>query len=812
MSPAPRTTISQYDLALEVDFDAGRWQGRVTFPPPEGPAGLELDCEALEIRAVHGPGGPVPFQHDPRAGRLHLPPSNGSSGPLSVDFAGQVVPGLLVGLYRCAHAEGTVLTSQCEPVGARRIFPCVDEPDRKARIRLTVRTRPDLEVISNTPAERIREPDGAKEWVFAPTPPMSTYLFYLAIGRFDRAETRAGPVTVRVLGPPGRGRAGEFAVQAGGRILEGYEEYFRIPYPLPKLDMVAVADHAFGAMENWGAISYRDMRLLVDPTADTFTRRDVFETVAHEIAHQWFGNLVTMASWDDIWLNESFAALMETRITQRLAPELDPLTDFYLRVAGAAAAFEGDSLRSTHPVRAHVSRPEEIGQIFDEISYGKGSSFLAMLEGYLGPEKFRAGVVDYLGRFRYGNARTEDLWDALASQSGQPVAEIAGPWIDRPGHPVISARREGSRLHLTQSRYCLTPLPATEPPWPIPLVVDVDGERRSLVFRERTLELPVPPGSAVHLNPGAVGFYRVRYEGELFDRLLEVLPTRPPTDRWSVVKDLASFLYSGDSDWATFRRALDALGATDSLLLTDTFSTVLMALHRTFPTSASVSDATRAYLAERVTSVGIRRRPGEPTDHGILRERLCSHRVRADEAFARDLAELFEEWPRLDPDLRPAVAVARARTGGAAAWGDLRRALARTVTEGERVELSRALAWTGEPAQLESTLDLLLTGEIIRGHSYQVLPQATANPAGRDVVWPWLTRHLEELATGYHGTGYLSLVLERTIPWVGLGRADEVRAFFGAHPFPEGSRGVMKGLERLEIAERLQSRVDLFSS
>jgi tricorn protease interacting factor F2/3 len=469
------------------------------------------------------------------------------NSPLIVEFSGSVAPKALIGFYRCPHGEETVLTTQCGPLGARRIFPCLDRPDRKSRVQLTVRTRADLEVLANTVAGPTREIDGRREWVFEPTPPMPSYLFYLGIGKFDRAEDRSRRVLVRVLGAPGKAAACQFALDAGRRILEGYEDYYSIPYPLPKLDLIAVRDHAFGAMENWGAITFREVRLLIDETSTSFQRRDVFETICHEIAHQWFGNLVTMASWDDIWLNESFASLMETRISERLAPSIDPGTDFFLRTAGTAAAFNGDGLPSTHPVRARVDRPEEISQIFDEITYGKGSTVLGMLEAYLGENRFRDGVTDYLDRFRYGNARTEDLWDALGRASGVAVAGVVSPWVDRPGHPVVLARSGEQGLRLTQERFSFLGS-TTEEPWPIPMLVDVNGVKQRLLFDSRERIVPTAPGATVHLNPGAVGFYRVRYDESLYDRLFAVLPTRSPADRWSVVEDLGAFLLSGRSE------------------------------------------------------------------------------------------------------------------------------------------------------------------------------------------------------------------------------------------------------------------------
>ncbi len=371
-----------------------------------------------------------------------------------------------------------------------------------------------------------------------------------------------------MLTPPGRRESGRYALESGSRILRACEEYYGVPYPLSKLDLIAVAEHAFGAMENWGAISFQETRLLVDSSSSSFAQRDVFETVAHEIAHQWFGNLVTMSWWDDIWLNESFASLMETVITDRIAPVLDPWTDFFLRTAGMAQAMGGDSLRATHPIRVTVHRPEEISQIFDEISYGKGSSVLAMLNRHLGDDRFRAGVTEYLERFRLRNARTDDLWAALERASGEPVSAIAGPWIDRPGFPVVSARIGPKGLELEQRRFSYLGS-HEEDPWPMTMLLDVDGQRQRLRWDTRTLTVPVTPTATIHLNPDGVGFYRVLYDRTLYDRLLTALPSMKAADRWVVLSDLAAFVMSGDADWSTYIRFVRALGATNDRLVVE---------------------------------------------------------------------------------------------------------------------------------------------------------------------------------------------------------------------------------------------------
>jgi tricorn protease interacting factor F2/3 len=799
-------TVHEYRLRLDVDYAHLTWTGTVEFDRPDGSGRQALDCDGLDVRAVSVGGSRVPHSVDRGAQRLEFDLPRSATGPVAIDFSGVVETKNLFGLYRSRYGTGYLITSHCEPTGARRIFPCVDRPDRKARIVLTVRAPSALDVIANAPRRELREVNGSREWAFEPTPEMSTYLFYLGVGAFDYLEDRSSTVAVRVACPPGRKDAGAWAARSAGRILRAYEGYYGIPYPLPKLDLIAVTEHAFGAMENWGAISFQETRLLVDGGSASFTTRDVFETSAHEIAHQWFGNLVTMATWDDIWLNESFAALMETKLTDELEPAFDPWTDFFLRVMGKAEALDGDSLRVSHPVRAHVDRPEEMSQIFDEISYGKGSSVLAMLDRYLGEERFRAGVTDYLQRFRFRNARTNDLLEALERSSSEPVVAIAAPWIDRAGMPLVRARATPTGIHLTQGRFSYLGDRSSET-WPIPMVVEVNGTPQRLLFDRREHDLAAPAGATVLLNPGSVGFYRVLYDPPLLDRLLEVLPARPGRDAWALLDDLGAFVRSGDVDWATYARAVERFASTSERLLVESLAGTLSGFALGHPTAAEVVRTAREFVARQSARVGLDRRADEPAGTGVVRDRVAFARVRLDPEFAAELSPRFDGWSTLDPDLRRAVAIARVRAGGDAGYEAVRAAHARATTDVEAFRLELGLAWSPVAERVRALLDLASGGKINRGHVLAVGLQAASNPAGRDVYWAWVRENLGTLTEIFHGSGYLPLLLEYTVPLVGRGRATEVRSFFDAHPAPEGTRGLAKALERLEISERLERRL-----
>jgi tricorn protease interacting factor F2/3 len=800
LEPGEPPIIPEYRLRLEVDFARLRWNGTVSFDLPDGTRGIALDCDGLEVASVRSGDRPVEFSVDADARKLVLPAL--TAGPVTVEFSGTASEIALVGLYRSRQGDGYILTSQCEPNGAQRIFPCLDRPDRKSRIALTVSTATHLAVISNSSEEAVREVGGHREWTFAATPLMSPYLFYLGVGTFDCLEDATGRVRLRVYTPPGKGASGQFALESVRRILAAYEEYYGIPYPLPKLDLIAVAESAFGGMENWGAIAFRDTRLLVDDQSSSYDRREVFTTISHEVAHQWFGNLVTMTAWTDIWLSESLASFLETKISEALDPALDSRPDFFLRREGTGAALAGDSLEATHPVRAPVVRPEEISQIFDEISYGKGASLLAMLESYLGDERFRRGLTDYLRQFGYANATTADLWTALSRAADEPVGPLIDPWLDRPGLPSISAHLTDGGLELTQGRFSYHGSPESDP-WPIPMEIDVNDRRERILFDARSHSVSVPPGATVHLNVGAVGFYRVQYDRTLRDRLLRALPDRPATDRWTFLEDLGAYLAAGKVDWGTYAGAVRTLGVTSDRLVVELLNGTLGALALFYPDSVPVVDLARWFYGVQFARLGPRRKPGETTSDGVLRERVSSGRVRVDLSFARELSELFVEWGRVEPDLRPAVAIARARTEGAEGYRELRRALEHDQPESDQLVLEQALAWSSVPELVLETLDRASSGAVNRGDVNIVIRNATANPAGRAVLWPWLQSHLPQLEELFRGAGLLSPTLESAIPTLGLGRGDEVREFFRTHSYPEGARGIGKGLERLSILERM---------
>src|SRR3989454_2667412 len=446
----------------------------------------------------------------------------------------------LAGFYRSRYtmengSEGYMAATQFESTDARRAFPCWDEPATKATFDLSLVVPDGMAAVSNTPVAQEKDlGDGTRLVRFAETPRMASYLLAFVVGPLAAIEGRARTGTkVGVWALPDRIAHGRWALEESTRILDYLNEYYGVPYPLEKLDHIALQDFAAGAMENWGAITYRERILLFDPaTSSAQTRQNIVDVIAHETAHMWFGDLVTMAWWDDLWLNESFATWMGTKTVNALHPEWKMWTQFF--GLDTITGLTLDGLRSSHPIEVTVKDPAEIREIFDEISYSKGASILRMLERFLGEAAFRRGLRSYLREHSYGNARTEDLWRALEAASRKPVRAVMGTWTRQTGFPLLDVqvtRKDGeARIALSQARFLYGHIlgqPKERTLWKVPVRVARAGQRKPTSFLMGKTKASQPLGRSrrrpdddwIKVNAGQSGFYRVNYPNEEWARL-----------------------------------------------------------------------------------------------------------------------------------------------------------------------------------------------------------------------------------------------------------------------------------------------------
>ena len=494
---------------------------------------------------------------------------------LTLSFTGKINQqgqGLFYARYQeqGTNAQKTMLGTQFEATDARRLFPCWDEPSFRARFQLTAVVPENFLAVSNMPVESEDKIASGKEVHFAMSPSMSTYLNVFVAGELDLVETKVGDTQIRVITTKGKSEQGRYALQASAQILQYYNEYFGTPYPLPKLDQIAIPGGFGGAMENWGGITYFESALLFDPEKSSETTKQIiYEVLAHEMAHMWFGDLVTMAWWDNLWLNEGFASWMGTKCTTHFNPQWEVWLkkgvprDPTRRVGiPKEAAMEGDAFSTTHPIQQKIATEAEANSAFDDITYKKGQSFLRMLESFLGEEVFRDGIRKYIAKHKYSNTTTADLWNSLGEASGKPVGDISAGWTEQPGFPVITvARKDGAKVGLTQERFTIHFPKAPAQQWKVPVTYSLgDNAPATLLMTDKTAEIAnVPVDRMIKLNVDGAGYYRVQYDAGSWKQLLNQFPKFDVADRVNLLSDAWAFVQANRAPLSLYFGAIEKL-------------------------------------------------------------------------------------------------------------------------------------------------------------------------------------------------------------------------------------------------------------
>src|SRR6267142_779923 len=543
---------------------------------------LELKIEAASMDGKELPGSVIKTDTKNELLTLALP-SGLATGEhtLTLRFTGKINEQGQGLFYMRYQEQGTgarkiMLGSQFEATDARRFFPCWDEPVFRARFQLTAVVPENWLAVSNMPVEGEKKIAGGKEVRFAATPPMSSYLNVFVAGELESIESRSGPTELRVIATKGKAEMGRYALEATAQILQYYDDYFGVLYPLPKLDQIALPGGFGGAMENWGGITYYESALLFDPkNSSAETKQNIYEVLAHEMAHQWFGDLVTMAWWDNLWLNEGFASWMGTKCTAHFNPQWEVWLrresprDPTRRVGIAKeAAMEGDARSTTHPIQQLIATEAEANSAFDDITYKKGQSFLRMLESFLGEDVFRDGIRQYIAAHKYSNTTTADLWNALSESSGKPVGEIAAGWTEQPGFPVVKVKREqAGNVSLTQERFTVYFTNAPPLEWKIPLTYAVVGETPATLLMTRKLDSihNIPADRALKLNVNGAGNYRVEYDEVSWNLLLGALKNLGVEDRVNLLCDTWALMQANRAPIAVYFELAEKLPASTEL-------------------------------------------------------------------------------------------------------------------------------------------------------------------------------------------------------------------------------------------------------
>jgi puromycin-sensitive aminopeptidase len=748
---------------------------------------------------------------------------------LELKFTG-ILSEQLRGFYRSQYTtpdgqQRYLATTQFEATDARRAFPCWDEPSLKATYQVTLVVPSAFQAISNMPVEEERAAgNGAKMVRFAESPRMSTYLLAFIVGDLKCVEKKASNGTlVRVWTTRGKEEQGRFALDNAVNLLSYFNEYFGIPYPLPKLDHIAVPDFAAGAMENWGAITYRETALLYDPENSAATSRQrILEVVAHEMAHMWFGDLVTMAWWDDLWLNESFASWMGDKAVDHLYPDWHMWTQFVFQDTNTALSLDG--LRNSHPIEVEVKDPAEIREIFDAISYSKGGSILRMLEGFLGEETFRQGLHAYLSQHQYANARTADLWSALETVSGKPVTRVMDSWVKQVGYPLVEVRKQRQddevALHLSQRRFLYDHLlgegEADGTLWQVPVSVIQAGKRESVstLMGEKAAALSLGKGSSqapwFKVNAGQTAFYRTAYEQEDWERLRAAVGRlEPPAiDRLGLQNDAYALMRAGYASATLFLSIAEAYSNETDATVWNDLSANLRSLEGLIcdePFLPQFHAFARTLFAKATRKVGWDARPGEGHLDVLLRNTVLGQAgAYADAEVLREAKARFEEYlkepARLHPDLRAVVLALVGQEGERKTYETLWSLEKKADLQEEKMRFLGALARFRQRELLQETLERTLNPADVRPQdTVAVVGAVAANRYGRDLSWEFIKKHWTEIDRRYSRTFGLMRLVATTGSFTTLEKAQEVEEFFRAHPAPSAARTLQQALERIRL-------------
>ena len=729
-APTREIVVNALELTFDhVDLDGGRTAPRVTFN------------EADETAHI-----------------LFAQPISAGQHALNISYHGKIyraAQGMFAVDYDAHGTQERALYTQFEAADARRFVPCMDEPILKAIFQINVIAPEGRMVVSNMPAAGVdRMAGGLQRTRFQPTPKMSSYLMFVGVGDFERITTNVDGVEIGVVTKRGSTEAGRFALTSAADILRYYNDYFGVRYPLPKLDMIAgTGGGGFGAMENWGAIFYFERAILVDPAVSSeANRQGSFNVVAHEMAHQWFGDLVTMAWWDDIWLNEGFASWMQAKAAEHYHPDWN----IWLQSqAGRQQALVQDARATTHPIVQHIETVAQANLAFDRISYQKGQAVIRMVETYVGADAFRDGVRAYMQAHQYNNARTSDLWDAVEHASAEPMRRIADEFTHQPGVPLITVepgqcRRSVREITLRQSRFGTDEASRAPLRWHVPVAaafVGRAGRAGSITDDAGVAHLSLADCGPYVINPGQTSYYRVAYPRAAFQQLAVSFSRVDAMDQYGLLADARAL---GETDISPYTDFFDLARNTPADADPIIWSLIAAGLGGTDtlyegrPNEEAYREYARSLLDPVFANVGWTKKNGEADNVSVLRERLIETLGELEDSdVVSDARERFN-----DNNLPGAIRAATLNVVGANADAAMFNALLQRgrATTGtlEKTQYYMALAHAHDPAIAEQALAHAFDEDLNASLGPRMIQQVSQRHP--EMAWRFAAAHQAELA------------------------------------------------------------------
>ncbi|MEM5843338.1 MAG: M1 family metallopeptidase [Candidatus Aenigmatarchaeota archaeon] len=775
--------VEKYEIFIDFNDLAETFEGRVKIYLINGKRRIKLDKEDIEVRKVLVNGSECNFED--RNDSLIIS-SNNQIKFIEIEYSGRVSK-TLEGLYRAKN----IFSTQFEATGARKVFPCLDNPNFKAKFKISVKVRKPYEVISNEDVESIEDLGEYRIFNFKETCEMSTYLVYIGIGEFKKLVEK-NSIKFRAIVPFDKDvNKAKQSLNYTKKFFEFMQDYFKVKYPLSKLDIIAIPEFAAGAMENFGAITFREIFVLLSKSTSYKIKRRVMEVISHELVHQWFGNLVSPKDWKDLWLNESFATYLAYLVIDKVFPKEKILRDFF--EGDYYSSLSQDSLLNTHPIKFKYRKKEEIDQLFDSITYGKGASILRMFFGYLGEENFRSYIVEYLNKFKFSNANTEDFLNIVRNHKN-----LFKSWIFNKGHPIIFAKFKKGKIVLTQKTFTYLKN-SSKTIWPIPLFIKFDNRKEVVLFDKKKTSLNLKFKNFIFLNSDSFGYYRVFYDKKLLEAILKNKSKLNEFEKCSLIENYFSFLLADLISIDEFLKLVEKFKKDKDFLVIKEIVNDLSFLVDYLDKNKKVKKFTQEYLNYHYKRLSYKRR-----EDLILLGTICTLYSKIDSKFRKELVNAYKNYFDVPPDLRLAYSISLVKVKGREGFEEVLKNIERAEDE-DRIKLLSSLFYSEDKSLVALAFSLISSKS--KKQDLPILIQSSLSEKKNiDIAWIWLKENLPNVISIFRGSYQPRRIMESIIPDIGLYKEAEIKEYLKKNKFEEAKIGIKTGFEILEVIKRLRKK------
>ncbi|SMD31051.1 M1 family metallopeptidase [Picrophilus oshimae] len=784
--------INRYDIYLDIDFYGKRYTGEEDITVNNLENSIHFDAIDIEINEILFNGNKCNINNDDNGFTIN---NVSGSGKFHIKFSANVSRSLK-GLYLAGSENEYILSTQFEESDARRAFPCVDHPAYKSVFHLKVSIDKELNAISNMPIRSESIEKDKKIIDFNDTPRMSSYLVYIGVGRFDERSDLYDGKRIYLTAMKGHLAHSDYPIEVAKKSLSYLENYTNIKYMLPKLHLISVPEFAAGAMENWGAITFREILLSIDSSSSNKSYKRTSEVITHELVHQWFGDLVTMKWWNDLWLNESFATFFAFKTVNDTEPEWHFYEDFLLDQTDGA--YTMDSIVNSHPINAEVSDPQGVSRLSYEIRYGKGANVLRMLEAYIGDDLFMNGLRNYLKKFSYSNAAGSDLWASMDASSKKDISGMMNFWISKQGYPYIEVK-SGERLKLRQSQFLF--LEDRDETWPIPLFINRMSGTETLLFNSKEIELD---SDVLSLNYNHNGFYRVLYDDTTYENIIKNIDKINSLERWGLANDLYAFLLSGKIDLKTYSNRIESLKKLNDALIIDEISKQFFNLY-SITMNQYFLDELKFYAQEKMEF--IEKNKKNDFNYTIVLASIYERLAHYDLEFDRKLLSEYNDYYKTDSNFRLSYLIARARIENNIDY--LTDILLKASNDEDKTKAIYAISMLSGNDNYKKIMDLVSSGRVKKQDANSFFIAMSYNKDAREFLIENMLEIIDTLMNIKASVLRINRTVQTMISYAGLYDPERARREASKIKNIDIDGGIKKGLEFLNVFENLNKNIKL---